>query len=247
MSTTGVHHLINKRDRPDERDFRFAPKAEPAKSADLREYCADVYDQLPLHSCSANAVCSALSFLGHKMERPIVPPSRLFLYYNSRVLEGDPSADDGATIRDAIKAAAKPGICAETAWPYDTTKFATAPPATAYGNITSRAQSYFRIDRALHAMQSCLTEGYPFIFGINLYQSSMTAQKTGQVDMPAANDTLMGGHAVLAVAYDDAVQRFTVLNSLGATWGAQGYFTLPYTYFTDEKLSYDFWTIRELG
>ncbi len=247
MSTTGAHHFINKRDRPDERDFRFTPKTEPATSADLHSDFTEVYYQLPLHSCSANAVCSALAFLGRKAGHPIIAPSRLFLYYNSRVLEGDPSADGGATIRDAIKAAAKPGLCPETAWPYDTTQFATAPPSSAYSSITTRARSYFRIDRTLHALKSCIAEGYPFVVGINVYQSGLTAQQTGQIDMPTPNDTLLGGHAVLAVGYDDATQRFTLLNSLGATWGAQGFFTLPYAYFTEDNLSYDFWTIRELG
>ena len=247
MSTTGSYHLINKRDRPDERDFRFTPKADPRPSADLRTYCAEVYYQLPLHSCSANAVCSALAFLGEKAGRPIVPPSRLFLYYNSRLLEGDTAADGGATIRNAIKAAAKPGLCPEPVWPYDAAQFASTPPASAYSGITTRAASYFRIDRSLHALKSCIAEGFPFVLGIDMYQSSLTAQQTGQVDMPSANDALLGGHAVLAVGYDDGAQRFTVLNSLGATWGAQGYFTLPYAYFTDDKLSYDFWTIRELG
>ncbi len=247
VSTTGTYHLINKRDRPDERDFRFTPKTEPAPSADLRAHCAGVYYQLPLHSCSSNAVCSALAFLGEKARDPIVPPSRLFLYYNARVLEGEASADDGATIRNAIKAAAKPGLCPESQWPYDTTQFATAPPATAYGNITTLARSYFRIDRELHALKSCISDGYPFVFGINVYQSGLSAQQTGRIDMPASNDALLGGHAVLAVGYDDATQRFTVLNSLGTTWGAQGYFTLPYAYCTDDKLSYDFWTIREIG
>ena len=71
--------------------------------------------------------------------------------------------------------------------------------------------------------------------------------QNGQLEMPAATDTLMGGHAVLAVGYDDSTKRFTVLNSLGAAWGSKGYFTVPYGYLLDDKLSYDFWTIREIG
>lgn len=248
MSTAAINHLIHKRDGPDERDFRFTPSAEPPASIDLRSYCAGVYNQLPLKSCSANAISSALGFLGHKLERPIAPPSRLFLYYNSRVLDGDTNTDDGATLRNAIKAAAKPGVCPEPLWPYDPTKFATKPPQSAYDGVSTRAVRYYSIDRSLDALKSCLAEGYPFVFGINIYDSVFAnCQKSGQLDIPAANDTLMGGHAVLAVAYDDASEHFTLLNSLGETWGAQGYFTIPYAYFTDERLSYDFWTIRELG
>lgn len=243
-----MHHLINKRDRPDERDFRFTPKTDPAPAADLRQYCDGVYNQMPLKSCSANAISAALSMLGQKVGHQIVPPSRLFLYYNSRVLEGDTATDDGVTLRNAIKAAAKPGVCPETLWPYDAQQFASKPPQNAYDGISARAASYYRIDRELHAMKSCIAEGYPFVFGMNVYQSDFTAAaQNGQVNLPAANDTMMGGHAVLAVGYDDQSQRFTVLNSLGATWGAQGYFTIPFAYLMDDKLAYDFWTIRGIA
>ncbi|MBV8638497.1 MAG: C1 family peptidase [Candidatus Eremiobacteraeota bacterium] len=248
MSTTQANHLISKRDEPDERDFQFTPRTVPPAAADLRQYCDGAYNQLPLKSCSANAISAALTLLGHKAGTPILPPSRLFLYYNSRVLEGDTAADDGVTLRNAIKAAAKPGVCPESLWPYDPAQFATAPPQTAYNGISTRALSYYRINRDLHALKSCIAEGFPFVFGINAYeQSFFAAAHNGQLEMPAANDTLMGGHACLAVGYDDGAQRFTVLNSLGATWGAQGYFTIPYAYLLDDKLAYDFWTIREIG
>lgn len=248
MSATELSHLINKRDNPDERDFRFEPRTVPPASADLRSYCDSAYNQLPLKSCSANAISAALSLLGRKAGTPIVPPSRLFLYYNSRVLEGDTATDDGVTLRNAIKAAAKPGVCPESLWPYDPAQFAAKPPQSAYDGISTRALSYFRIDRELHALKSCIAEGYPFVFGINAYeQGFFAAAHSGQLEMPATTDTLMGGHAVLAVGYDDTTQRFTVLNSLGATWGTQGFFTIPYAYLMDDKLSYDFWTIREIG
>jgi C1A family cysteine protease len=247
VSTTGLHHLITKRDGPDERDFRFAPSGTPPASTDLRQNCAAVYNQLPLKSCSANAISSALAFVGLRAGRPIPPPSRLFLYFNSRLREGDTASDDGATIRNAIKAAANPGVCPESLWPYDPSQFATKPPQSAYDGIITRALSYYSIDRSLHALKACLAQGYPFVFGVNIYESVvMSCQKSGQLDMPAANDTLMGGHAALALGYDDASQRFTVLNSLGESWGSQGYFTIPYRYFTDDKLSYDFWTIRNI-
>jgi len=55
---------------------------------------------------------------------------------------------------------------------------------------------------------------------------------------------VVGGHAVLAVGYDDASQTFLVRNSWGADWGQNGYFTMPYAYLTTRGLSSDFWTIR---
>ena len=62
--------------------------------------------------------------------------------------------------------------------------------------------------------------------------------------MPKPNEAAVGGHAVLAVGYNDTQQRFVVRNSWGTGWGQKGYFTMPYAYLTDPNLSDDFWTIR---
>lgn len=95
-------------------------------------------------------------------------------------------------------------------------------------------------------MKGCLADGYPFVFGFTVYDSfeSAAVAKSGVLDMPASNETVAGGHAVLAVGYDDAAQRFAVRNSWGAKWGQKGYFTIPYAYLLTENLSDDFWTIR---
>ena len=62
--------------------------------------------------------------------------------------------------------------------------------------------------------------------------------------MPSPNEKTVGGHAVMAVGYDDSQQRFIVRNSWGNGWGMAGYFTMPYAYLTQSSLSDDFWTIR---
>jgi C1A family cysteine protease len=68
--------------------------------------------------------------------------------------------------------------------------------------------------------------------------------KTGKLNMPKKSEAVLGGHAVMAVGYDDKTRRFIVRNSWGSDWGQKGYFTMPYQYLTDENLSDDFWTIR---
>ncbi len=68
--------------------------------------------------------------------------------------------------------------------------------------------------------------------------------QTGIVPMPGGNEKSLGGHAVLAVGYDDTKQMFLVRNSWGNGWGIGGYFWMPYQYLDDRKLSDDFWTIR---
>ena len=62
--------------------------------------------------------------------------------------------------------------------------------------------------------------------------------------MPANSERVLGGHAVLAVGYDDARQCFWVRNSWSAKWGQKGYCCMPYAYLTTPGLASDFWTIR---
>jgi C1A family cysteine protease len=94
-------------------------------------------------------------------------------------------------------------------------------------------------------MKTCLAMGYPFVFGFSVYTAfeSDEVAKTGVVYLPAKSEKLLGGHAVVCVGYDDVTQRFIVRNSWGASWGQAGYFTIPYSYLTNAKLSSDFWQI----
>jgi len=177
-------------------------------------------------------------------------PSRLFIYYNERVTEGTVGSDSGAQIRDGIKSVAKQGVCPETEWPYNPAKFAQKPPAKAYKDaLLDRAVSYQRLVQDLNQMRGCLASGYPFVFGFTVYTSfeSQAVAKSGHVPMPAPSEVQVGGHAVLAVGYDDSHQSMIVRNSWGSGWGLKGYCTMPYAYLQQASLAADFWTIRLVG
>jgi len=236
-------------DVPDQRDHIFAIQAVALPpSIDLRAECPPVYDQGQLGSCTGNAISGSFAFTDHKEHLGIFfAPSRLFIYYNERVIEGTVGSDAGAQIRDGIKSVVKTGVCSEVTWPYRITKFKLKPTAKAYKEAAlHQAVSYARIARSLSVMKACLASGFPFVFGFSVYESfeSASVAKSGVLDMPAADEQLLGGHAVLCVGYDDASQRFIVRNSWGAAWGQAGYFTIPYAYLLNETLSDDFWTIR---
>ena len=239
-------------DLPDSRDRPFAAPSATLGAlpprVDLRAQCPPVYDQGTLGSCTANAIAGALQFDELKQRQAdAFTPSRLFIYYNERVIEGTVDEDAGAMLRDGIKSVARQGAPHEAVWPYRITKFRDKPNAAAYKDAANhQAVLYQRVPRTLDQMKGCLAAGFPFVFGFSVYESfeAGVVERTGTVPMPSPSESLLGGHAVLAVGYDDAQSRFVLRNSWGAGWGRAGYGTLPYDYLLDANLSDDFWTVR---
>jgi len=239
-------------DLPDVRDHMYSAPAPTLRAlplkVDLRRKCPPVLEQGELGSCTANAIASAHLFDQMKQDASApFPPSRLFIYYNERVMEHTVSEDAGAMLRDGIKSIAKQGVCDEKHWPYVVSRFAQRPGASCYKTaLEHQAVSYQRLRQNVTQMKGCLASGYPFVFGFTVYESfeSDAVTESGIAPLPQPGEHVLGGHAVMAVGYDDARQRFTVMNSWGAGWGNNGFFTMPYAYLTDEDLAADFWTVR---
>ena len=166
-----------------------------------------IYDQGQISSCTANAVCSAYSFdLMEQLEGAELArdfnPSRLFLYYNARVLDGSPTTKDtGCSIRLAIQSAASTGLCHEKYWPYDKENLFVQPDAKAYsaakGNTISK---YDSLPQNVDQLRACLYEGFPFVFGFEVFKSFMSPDvgKNGEMPMPTKYDECVGSHTVLA-------------------------------------------------
>ena len=237
-------------DLPDQRDIlykiEFIDEAKLPPLVDLRCFCSSVEDQEDLGSCTANALVGALEVLEKKDKVWFQDFSRLFIYYNERAIEDCVREDSGAMIRDGIKTLAKDGVCSEKAWPYITEKFKNKPYPSCYKEaLGHQITSYMRLN-TLAQMKKCLADGFPFVFGFSVYESfeSEWVTDTGIARMPKRNERLLGGHAVLAVGYQEAKKIFLVRNSWGTKWGDKGYFTMPYEYLAERNLSDDFWTIR---
>ena len=234
-------------DRPDQRDYLYSaikPRVRLPKRVDLRSGCSPVEYQGELGSCTAQALAGNLEYLDRMLDGIHTDVSRLFIYYNERVLMDSVEYDSGATLRDGIKTLKNDGACHEKIWPYILGRFDHKPPVKCYAEAKKhRIVSYHRIT-TIGEMLICLAEGYPFVFGFTVYESldSDRVKKTGVVPMPKRDEIAIGGHAVMAVGYDQAAKRFIVRNSWGVAWGMKGYCVMPFKYL--ETLAGDLWTIR---
>jgi len=240
-----------KPDMPDWRDKVLALPGDKKKDlpaqVDLRpNEHFEIYDQGYLGSCTANAIGAAFHFAQIKEGVTDFVPSRLFIYYNERAMEGSVNQDAGAYIRDGIKSVYQLGACHESMWPYDENRFTEAPKERCYQDASlNKCKSYARVPQNLDDLRGCIAGGLPFVFGFAVFESFMTQEvaTTGIVPMPQQFESILGGHAVQAIGYDDENQWFIVRNSWGEGWGDKGYFYLPYEYMANPQLVGDLWAI----
>lgn len=210
----------------------------------------EVYDQGQLNSCTANALAAAVDFDNHLQTQRFLAPSRLWIWYQERLMEGDPGQNNGAQIRDGAKVVARLGVCPESDWPYDPATFAQPPSQKDYTDaFGDRVMRYATVPQDLWSLKSVLANGRPVVFGFTVYSEfeSQQVASSGILSMPSPGDQVVGGHAVVLVGYNDAVDRFRVRNSWGTGWGQQGYFEMPYLYVTSPSLASDFWVLQTVS
>lgn len=215
--------------------------------ADLRQFCSPVADQGQLGSCTAFAMGKGLrEFLLIRDGQKLDSLSPLFLYYNERKIDGDINEDGGSTMATGMKALTETGISKEATWPYKTSKFKIAPPAAAYTEGVKYELKNTKNLAGLQEIKDELDKKNPVVFGFQVYSSFMDSSD-GHPPVPnIKTEQLEGGHAVMAVGYDDAKGVLIMRNSWGAGWGDNGYFYMPYEYFK-LGLVEDIWTASAIA
>ncbi len=206
---------------------------------DMEPHMAPVFDQGQLGSCTGNAFVGAVEYMENKKngftntDAAFIGLSRLYVYYNERLLEGTVSQDSGALISDGLRAIQNYGVCKETLWPYNISQFTVKPSQDAYTDgETRKSVDAASLAITQDAFLTTLAAGYPIVIGMQVFQSmeSPEVAQTGMVPLPGPSEQDMGGHAVLVSGYDMSKQLLKVRNSWGAGWGDNGYFYLPFAY-----------------
>lgn len=261
-----------KRDLPDKRDLLLSgePITLPHVPRDLRKFSLRErdpelpYDQGQLGSCTANGVAYLVQFQRKNQGLQATRPSRLFIYYGERLMEGTVDEDSGAYIRDGMRTVARVGAPSEADWPYDIARFRDRPPPACWSEgKENQVLRYLRCSQILDTFKRCMYAGYPVVFGFTVYESfasstvstggeTVDVARTGLMPMPERNEEVLGGHCTVLVGWDDdlAMPRaeahgaLEVRNSWGTNWGQNGYFFMPYDFALDPDYASDFWTCR---
>jgi len=207
-----------------------------------------IYDQGQLGSCTANAFCMANCILNKVANKNVsFRPSRLFFYYQERVILGTINEDSGAYVVDGLSYVKVNGICSEKLWPYNISKFAVNPSPNCYVEaLKYKISSYSIIPinaNLLTSIKNAILNKKPVLIAIAVYDSfeTINVAKTGMVPLPNVNsEQCLGGHEMCLIGFDDNKKLFTVVNSWGSTWGVNGLCYIPYTYITDPNLSFEF-------
>ncbi len=228
------------------------------RAVDLRDtngsgvnYFSKVENQGELGSCTANAVIGMIEYLIRLQASTNIELSRLFLYKVTRNLM-DVTGDYGAYIRTTIKALKLFGCPPANRWPYDIETFDNEPNAFLYAMASNfKAMKYLRLDdhrepgdKVLEDLRRCIADGYPAAFGFPVYSSINDVEESNGyiIPYPTESDEFEGGHAVLAIGYDQERELILIRNSWGEDWGYEGHAWMPYDYVL-MGLARDFWTV----
>jgi C1A family cysteine protease len=240
-----------------------ASRASGLKSKqDLRSWCSPIEDQGSIGSCTANAGVGLIEYFERRAHGSHLDASRLFLYKVTRNLKHQPG-DTGAFLRTTMGAMKLFGAPPSEYWPYEIANYDNEPPAFCYAFASNyQAIHYFRLDPPnmsttglVDNIKRFISAGFPAMFGFTVYTSLRQADTTGQIPFPEPDDKVDGGHAVVAVGYDDNMKiqhqnvgakvtkgAFLIRNSWGIVWGDAGYGWLPYEYVLESQ-AIDWWSL----
>lgn len=247
--TPVTHKLGWQPDRGGVRDKAFInhPRfsGSPIKEkTDLRAAMPPVYDQGALGSCTGQGCAAILDYAHSRTGAAFFAPSRLFIYFGARKIEGTVDEDSGAQIRDVITVALQLGAPREATWPYKPSKFRTAPTAAAFAEALRYQALHAYKCQSLTDVRRALSMGLPVAFGVPVYPAIQDLSWNNYtLPMPGKYERSIGGHCMTVVGHDDARRVLIIRNSWGDKWGRAGHCLMPYDYWLKFTAQTDAWVI----
>lgn len=214
-------------------------------ASDLTPLMPPIQNQGNLGSCTGNGVARILDYAHRLKTGKFYTPSRLFIYYNERAMEGTINEDSGAMIADGILSVNKLGAASERCWPYDITKFNKKPKSDCYKSaLNKQALKFYKLDNGDGtSIRKALSMGFPVVFGCYVYNAIYDVNAAKYVvPMPAGKP--IGGHCMVITGHDDSTQLYTVDNSWGTEWGRGGRCAFQYAYIHNRRITDDAWVIE---
>lgn len=237
---------------PDVRDVSFDAlglSAAAPSAASLEQHVGPIRDQGSTSTCVAQACAAAIDICESLAGLPVVPVSRLFIYFYSRAQHGAQRVDAGTYVRAAVKSLRNVGAPDEEFWPWSPGRWKRMhrqpgwePNMRAHPRAGGR---YYRIDGygedRVRAVKAAIDSGRPVVLGTRVAESFLDSDGPNVIDKPAEADKLVGGHAMVLVGYD--ANGFRLLNSWGSSWrdGGLCWITEDYLRWT---FTYDLWSFE---
>ena len=237
----------------DPRDYKFSlpssPRGDLPTKVDLKHKIRQIFKQ-DYNDCVANGSSNLISSLDYNTKYLRYTPSRLYVYYNARQIDGNQYFDEGTSIRNAMKCLAKDSFISEESYKYIQDHVFMRPPMPVYEEARSNKvyiKCYKNIDNNLINLKYVLSQGNIIIFGALLFESFVNLDKNFKCPDPNPSiEKTLGGHCMLIVGYNNDTECFTIANSWGTQWGNEGFHFMSYKYITDRDLSNDFWVCEQL-
>ena len=215
----------------------FSGQQLPAK-VDLSEKLAPPGDQGRQSSCVGWALAYGLKTYQEKVEeaweltepdgephpRHVFSPAYIYNQINK-------GRDGGAYFVDGLRVLSEKGACSWSDMPYNPSDHAAKPSGTAHKNaVRYRIDHWRQVNiRDVKEVRAHLNAGYPVVIGAKVDKGFLDAGP-GFV-WRGRSGAEAGGHAMLAIGYNNSKAAFKILNSWGSRWGDRGFGWIDYDYF----------------
>ena len=188
------------------------------------DYTTPIKDQRPAPTCETYALCAVLEtcmqYQTGELYEPDLSETHLYFYAGGTYEAG------GVNIKDAANYLIEHGVPDEGCYPDPHRPF-DYPYTSVEGweNRTVKITEWGWIPQDEESIKQALIDYGPLVICIFVYED-MYSYKGGIYRR--STDTIIGGHLVALMGYNDTTQSWLVKNSWGTRWGDNGWFHMGY-------------------